>query len=287
MIHLVHDVTDTGILGQQLTQERNELRLAKEYLAEQYRQLATANSELQRLDEVKSAFVSIAAHELRTPLTSVLGYLELLLGGDAGVLSEQQIDYLRIMEISAQRLLRITNDLLDVTRIQAGHMDLVLRPTDLISLVRSVVAECAPQLEVRAQHLVFHAPGQLPLALCDAGRAAQIIGNLLNNASKYSPPGSAIVLSVAQATDAGFLQISVADHGNGIASEDEIGIFKPFFRAGHATSSGVNGTGLGLYIARSLVELHGGHIWYDSIPGQGTTFFVTLPVADKLGAPAS
>jgi signal transduction histidine kinase len=287
LILLVDDVTEAGTLGQQLTQERNELRLAKEILAEQYRQLATANSELQRLDEVKSAFVSIAAHELRTPLTSVLGYLELLLGGDAGVLTGQQIEYLRIMELSAQRLLRITNDLLDVTRIEAGHMDLVLRPTDLVALVRSVVAECAPQLEVKTQRLELHAPAQLPQALCDAGRTAQIVSNLLSNASKYSPPRSAIALSLAQTADAGFLLISVADQGNGITSQDQIGIFRPFFRASHATSSGINGAGLGLYIARSLVELHGGRIWYDSTPGQGTTFFVTLPVADRLVASAS
>ena len=229
LLHFTHDVTETGLLGQRLTQERNELRLIKERLAGQYQQLTTANSELQRLDEVKSAFISIAAHELRTPLTSILGYLELLVGGDAGMLSAQQTEYLQIMETSARRLMRITNDLLDVTRIEAGHMELVLRPTDLISLVNSVIAEILPLLEVKSQHLVLCAPDRLPQALCDSARAAQIIGNLLNNASKYSPPSSTLTLSVARAADAGFLQISIVDQGDGITSEDQAGIFRPFF----------------------------------------------------------
>ncbi|NTW36697.1 MAG: HAMP domain-containing histidine kinase, partial [Syntrophobacteraceae bacterium] len=275
-----HDVTETGMLGQRLTQERNELRLIKERLAEQYQQLTTANSELQRLDEVKSAFIAIAAHELRTPLTSILGYLELLVGGDAGLLSAQQTEYLQIMETSARRLMRITNDLLDVTRIEAGHMELVLQPTDLISLVNSVIAEVLPLLEDKSQHLVLRAPDHLPQALCDSARAAQIIGNLLNNASKYSPPSSTLTLSVEQTADAGFLQISIADQGSGITAEDQAGIFRPFFRAGSHALSSFNGAGLGLYIARSLVDLHGGHIWFESELNHGTTFHVTLPVAD-------
>ena len=287
LLHFTHDVTETGLLGQRLTQERNELRLVKERLTGQYRQLTTANSELQRLDEVKSAFIAIAAHELRTPLTSILGYLELLVGGDAGVLSAQQTEYLHIMETSAQRLMRITNDLLDVTRIEAGHMELVLRPTDLISLVNSVIAEILPLLELKSQRLVLRAPERLPQALCDSARAGQIIGNLLNNASRYSPPSSTLTLSVAQAAEAGFLQISVADQGDGITAEDQVGIFKPFFRAGGHALSSFNGAGLGLYIARSLVDLHGGHIWFDSEPDRGTTFHVTVPVADKSVSPSS
>ena len=169
---------------------------------------------------MKSAFIAIAAHELRTPLTSILGYLELLVGGDAGLLSAQQTEYLQIMETSARRLMRITNDLLDVTRIEAGHMELVLQPTDLISLVNSVIAEVLPLLEDKSQHLVLRAPDHLPQALCDSARAAQIIGNLLNNARSIPHRPAPSPSRLSKSADAGFLQISIA--ARAVASRQRI-----------------------------------------------------------------
>lgn len=280
---MVQDVTETGCLKQELEQQRNALCLAHDLLAQQNLQLAAANTELQRLDEVKSAFVSIAAHELRSPLTSILGYLELLLGGDAGDLNLQQKDYLRVIEYSAQRLVQTSNDLLDVTRIEAGRLEMVLQPTDLVAVAELAVRQLLPQLKAKSQQLTLHAPARLPLALCDADRARQIIGILLGNANQYSPPGTAIVLSLCEADAAGFLQITVSDQGIGIAPEERASLFRPFFRASSATQPGASGSGagLGLYIARSLVDLHGGRIWFDSVPGKGTTFYVTLPSADN------
>ncbi len=233
---------------------------------------------MRRLDEVKSAFVSIAAHELRTPLASISGYVEMLLDGDAGPLTGQQTEYLHILEDSAQRLLHITKDLLDLTRIEAGRLEVILKPTDLVQIVESVAAEQIPQLEAKAQRLSLHTPVPMPLALCDAPRTAQVVGNLLSNASKYSPSGAAITIEVAQANEPGFLTISVADEGMGIAEEDRSRLFNPFFRANGAAKA-ATGAGLGLYIASSLVELHGGRLWFDSVPGQGSTFHATFPIA--------
>jgi signal transduction histidine kinase len=279
LLHLVEDCSEAGQLKQHLSQSRNELRLAQEQLAHQNLELATANAELRRLDDLKSTFVSVAAHELRTPLTAIQGYVEMLVDEEVGPLGERQHEYLAIVQNSARRLLDITSNLLDVTRIEAGRVDLVLQPTDLLDLVQRVAAEYEPQVTARAQQLTLHHPPELPIALCDPTRTAQIIGNLLSNAIKYTPHEGYIDVGVDRAQEDGFLQVSVSDDGVGIGPEDHEMLFRRFFRAASATETGASGTGLGLYITRSLAELQDGRIWVESQLGEGSTFYVTLPVA--------
>lgn len=279
LIHVVQDITELGELEQRLTQQRNELRLLRDELHRQNLTLEAANAELQRLDQIKSVFVSIAAHELRTPLASISGYVEMLLDGDAGPLTDRQRQYLRIVESSARRLLQITRDLLDLTRIELGRLEVVLKPTNLVALVEEAVAEQAPQLESRAQQISLRASAGLPLALCDPARTAQVVGNLLSNANKYSPVGATIAVEIKKAGEDGFLEIAITDEGIGIADPDRNRIFDPFFRAPNVNRTATGGIGLGLYIARSLVELQGGHLWFESILGQGSTFHITIPVA--------
>jgi len=281
LLHIVQDVTEIACLEQAVTQQRNELLLARDQLTQQNARLEASNAELQRLDETKSSFVAIAAHELRTPLTAIMGYLELLSGGDAGSLNDAQMDYLRTAEAAAHRLLHITNNLLDVTRLEAGRLELLLQPTDLAALVTAVATEQASLLEARTQRLSLQAPANLPQALCDGVRAGQIIGNLINNAGKFAPPGSTIDVRLSLATEPGYLQFSVTDHGIGISPENQAKLFKPFGRIGGAGAAGTDGAGLGLFIARSLVDLHGGRIWYESLPGEGATFHVNFPTADQ------
>jgi signal transduction histidine kinase len=281
VIHLVQDVTDMAMVARQLAQNRNELRLLRDQLAGQNLALAAANAELRRLDEMKSVFVSVAAHELRTPLTPVKGYIEVLLDGDAGPVNDEQREYLRIVQGSVERLLKTTNNLLDVTRIEAGRVELVLQPMDLAALVETVAAEFISQLEARAQRLTLHVPPDLPPALCDEARTAQIIGNLLSNASKYTPEGGLIDVRLALAEEQGFVQVSVTDNGVGIPAEDQLRLFDRFFRAKTALLTEANGAGLGLHITRSLVELHGGRIWFESAPDEGSTFHVTFPITDE------
>jgi len=286
LIHLVEDVTDVGDLQQLLVQRRNELRLLRDQLAAKNLELATTNVELRRLDEMKSVFVSVAAHELRTPLAPILGYVEMFLDGDFGPLTDRQRERLEVMDRNVRRLLEITDNLLDVTRIEAERVELILRPADLLALVETVLAEYRPQLEAKAQRLTLHAHSDLPPVLCDDTRAAQIIGNLLSNASKYTPDGGLIEVSLALAEEQGFLQVSVADNGVGIAAEDQEKVFERFFRAESAALTQAGGTGLGLYITRSLVEMHGGRIWFESELGKGSTFHVTFLIAGRLAAAA-
>ena len=280
LLHLVQDSTEAGILEQQLNQHRNELRLAQNQLARQNLDLAAANAELRRLDDLKSTFVSVAAHELRTPLTAIEGYVEMLLDEEVGPISVEQREYLAIVQSSARRLVDIASSLLDVARIEAGRVDLVLQPTNLPALVRRAAAEFETELTASRQCLTLHHAPELPPALCDATRTAQIVGNLLSNAIKYTPQEGHIRIAVDSAAEEGFLQVSVADDGVGIAPEDQDKLFRRFFRAASATQTGASGAGLGLYITRSLVELHGGRIWLESKSGKGSTFYVTLPIAE-------
>jgi signal transduction histidine kinase len=281
ILHVAQDVTEMGMVDRQLAQSRNELRLLQDQLTRQNLELAAANAELRRLDELKSAFVSVAAHELRTPLAPIRGYVEMLLDEEVGSLTDDQREYLQTVERSACRLLTLTSNLLDVTRIEAGRVELILQPTDLPALVEAVVAEYGPQLEGRAQPLTLRVPSDLPPALCDEARAAQIIGNLLSNASKYTPRGGQIAVTVALAEEDGFLEVSVADNGVGIPATDQPRLFDRFFRAQSAVLTGASGAGLGLDITRSLIELHGGRIWFESELGKGSTFHVTFPITDE------
>jgi signal transduction histidine kinase len=281
LVHLVQDVSETGTLEQQVTQERNTLELVRRELHLRNLELAAVNAELERLDDLKTQFISVAAHELRNPLTAILGYVEMFLEDDFGPLSDEQREFLGLIYGAGRRLLTITNDLLDVTRIEAGRIDLVLQPLDLEALVHGVVSEYRVQRENKRQHLEFHAATDLPTALCDETRATQIVGNLVSNAIKYTEPEGRITVRVEQAGVDGFVQVSVADTGMGISAEDQSMLFRRFYRTEQARSSGTGGTGLGLNVTRSLVELHGGEIWLESELDKGSTFYVTFAVADE------
>jgi signal transduction histidine kinase len=280
LIHVTEDWTDTGRLHRELAQDRNEQRLLRERLARQNLEVAAANAELRRLDSLKSQFVSVAAHELRTPLSSIQGYVEMLLDGDLGRLTGAQHESLQIVARSADRLMAITRNLLDLTRIETGTILLVLRPVDLGALLSAVVEENRPELTAHDHLLLVEQSAGLPPALCDEARAAQIIANLLSNAAKYSSRGGKIEVRLDRDEREGFLRVSVADDGPGISQEDQEQLFTLFFRGRSAQQSGEPGTGLGLPITKALVELHGGRVWLESRPGSGSTFYVTLPVAD-------
>lgn len=279
LVHLAEDVTEMGALEQQLTQQRNELRLLQAQLAHQNAKLGAVNAELQQLDQIKSTFISVAAHELRTPLGLINGYVEVLLDEDLGPVAPNQREYLEIVQRNTQRLLNLTHDLLDITRIESGRVELVLQSADLAALIEKIVAEFRLQIEAKAQQLSLQIPTGLPQALYDAARATQIITNLLSNASKYTLSGGQIKISLTTAQEEGFLQLSFADNGVGIAPDDQAKLFSRFFRAGSAGQTSAKGAGLGLYITRALVELHGGRIWFESELNKGTTFHVTFPIA--------
>jgi signal transduction histidine kinase len=232
-----------------------------------------------RLAEVKSRFFSAAAHELRTPLTTIVGYLEMLLDGEFGPLSESQREPLEVVSESARHLRAITNNLLAVAQIEAGRIDLDLQPADLASLVQTVVDGIQPQLRLKAQRLDLRISSDLPPALCDFWRAMQIVDTLLDGACKRTPEGEVIVASVSRAVEKGFLQLAVRDAGPPMSAQEMAEMAKCLSLDGMGLIE-ANVADLDLYVACSLVELHGGRFWCESSPERGNSFSVTFPIAE-------
>ena len=173
--YFVEDVTELGVSEQHLTQQRNELVLLRDRMSKQHLELQAVNIELQKLDEVKSQFVSVAAHELRTPLASIMGYAELIIETYAEAFDDKQAHFLHVIQRSADRLLTITNNLLDVTRIETGRVELVLQSVDLQLVVSNVLDELKPILDAKRQQIDVTVEDEIPRALCDDGRVAQIV----------------------------------------------------------------------------------------------------------------
>lgn len=274
------DVSELGVSRQRLMQSRNELLLAQRSLAETVADLKASNGELRRLTDMKSVFLSVAAHELRTPLAVISSYADLLAQGLVGDLESRQLQSVEVIHDGAQRLLQITDNLLDMTRIEAGRLELVLQVLDAGELIASIVDEQRPLFQQSGQRLSIALQPGLSNALMDELRATQIVVNLLSNARKYTPAGGSVDVVLCQAADPNELLLTVSDTGVGIAPEDQPEIGTWLFRAKSANQINAKGVGLGLNITRSLVELHGGRFWFESTPGQGSAFHVTFLAAD-------
>jgi signal transduction histidine kinase len=237
------------------------------------RQVLAQNEQLLESDRLKDEFVALISHDLRTPLTSIIGYLELTL--DDGNLNEAQRRYLEIVDRNADRLLQLVNDLLFVARLEAGQLDLHPHELDLVSVVRQSVAEAEPRAAAKGIALSCKAEGPVRVR-ADKGRMYQLLDNLVSNAIKFTPEGGDVRVSVGPAN--GVVRLEVADTGIGIAPSEQDRLFQRFFRASTANEQQIPGTGLGLYIARAIVEAHGGSISVQSKPGAGTSFRIEMPV---------
>lgn len=227
------------------------------------------------IDRMKSDFVSIVSHELRTPLTSIKGYLDLVLMGAAGAVTKQQTSFLGIARDNTERLNEMVADLLDISRIESGSVQLDVHVVALPEIIKQVAESLRPEFEDRGLTLTLAVPPDLPEIFGDPGRIAQILTNLLSNAYKYTPHGGATVRARVVRN---CVQIDVMDTGVGISASDKEKLFTRFFRAEDAAVRQQPGTGLGLNITKSMVEMHGGEIWVDSELGVGTTFSFTLPI---------
>jgi signal transduction histidine kinase len=246
--------------------------------------LRKKNVELERQGKVKADFISIAAHELRTPLTSIVGYLDLFSEGRFGELPALIVRPLSSVQRNAHRLRRLVEEMLDVSRIESGKMKLRREPVDLGEVVSDVVTELLPLARAREQHVATKIQS-LESIDADRDKLHQIAVNLVSNAIRYTPEQGEILIEVDEAPTerfaGGWARLRVRDNGIGIAEEDRARIFDPFLHAHptkhHSSSAGPDSAGLGLYIARGLVDLHGGFITVDSKPDEFTEFTVLLP----------
>jgi signal transduction histidine kinase len=233
------------------------------------------------VDRLKSEFVATVSHELRTPMTSIKGYVDILLMGAAGALNENQTHFLDIVRSNTDRLAVLVNDLLDISRIEAGRVSLSLQAIDMREVAEDVIADVKrrSQEENKLMNLTYEADKDLPRVTGDIERVRQILGNLVDNAYHYTPQNGKIIVHMA-VVDETNIQIDVQDNGIGIDAVDTDRIFERFFRGEHPLVLATPGTGLGLAIVKQLVTMHKGRIWMKSkgIAGEGSTFSFTLPI---------
>ncbi len=237
---------------------------------------------LRMSDQLKSDFVSSVSHELRTPLTAILGYTELLAAEAAGEVTDEQQEFLGIVDHNARRLERLITDLLTLSGIESGNMPLNQEPVDLRTLVTGAIQDQELTLTARHLEVSTHVPAEPVLARVDRDRIGQVLTNLVSNACKFTPVSGALdVTLVVHDTGRGSqARIAVTDSGIGIPPEDVPRLFERFFRARNATEQAIQGTGLGLAICCAIVEAHQGRLVIDSELGRGTTATVVLPLAD-------
>jgi signal transduction histidine kinase len=249
------------------------------YAARLVRNIGSRNERLHDLDQMKDDFVASVSHELRTPLTSIRGYLELLREGEAGELSEEQHQFVAIVERNADRLLHLVGDLLFVAQVEAGKITLEAGPTDVEELVRQAVDAARPAATEKAIALDVDLDGLGELH-GDRARLGQVLDNLISNAVKFTSPGGHVAVRTSRHADVGVIEVS--DDGMGMSEDDVNQLFQRFFRAESANEQAIQGTGLGLAIVKAIVDAHDGTISVESVLGEGTVFRVELPLAREL-----
>jgi signal transduction histidine kinase len=245
---------------------------------ERTRELALLNERLKELDRMKSDFVSNVSHELRTPLTAIKGAVDLVLREVAGPLTEKQIHYLTRVRSNTQHLTGLINDLLDLSKIESGRIEVKSSPVSLSGLVHEVVEALRFVAAEKVITLESTIPRKSILVWADRNKINQVLMNLIGNAIKFTPMQGRIIVSASTIGEER-VQVSVSDTGPGIPPDEKKRIFAKFYQIAELNGTNPKGTGLGLAISKALVELHGGRIWVESEPSRGSTFCFTLPLS--------
>jgi PAS domain S-box-containing protein len=236
-------------------------------------------SDRKAMDRMKSEFVSTVSHELRTPLTSIQGTLGLLMGGAVGDLPEKIREMVEIAERNTLRLAELVDDILDMEKIDSGRMDIVLEPLEVRTLAQRVIEDNQAYAQQFDVELVLAEDAVSAVVAADETRIEQVMANLISNAVKFSPPGASVIVSIA-ATDTG-AKVTVADRGTGIPESFRERIFQRFTQADSSDKRRTGGTGLGLSISAVIVEAHGGLLDFESVVGEGTSFYFDLKASES------
>ena len=246
-----------------------------------FNEIQEKSAQLEVANRHKSEFLANMSHELRTPLNAIIGFSEVLLQRMFGELNEQQADYLADIMTSGRHLLSLINDILDLSKIEAGRMDLQLAPFSMVAALNNAVTLVRERATSHGIKLELEVTPPLDEILADERKLKQVVVNLLANAVKFTPDGGRVSVQAAQVN--GDVRLRVRDTGIGIAPEDQQRIFEEFQQARRQTAQSREGTGLGLTLSKRFVELHGGTLTVESEPGKGSTFTVTLPVMKGVG----
>ena len=252
--------------------------------ARSYELSLKAVEEMREVDRLKTQFLANMSHELRTPLNSIIGFSRVILKGIDGPVTDVQQQDLNAIHSAGQHLLGLINDILDVSKIEAGKMELAFEDVNMVELINSVLATMQGLVKDKPITLVRHVPPELPTVRADAMRIRQVMINLLSNAAKFTDQGEIGVEAALQAGPSGGqeLRVGVTDTGPGISTEDQAKLFQPFSQVDDSPTRRTGGSGLGLSISRHLVQMHGGRIGVESEPGKGSTFYFTLPLAQPV-----
>jgi signal transduction histidine kinase len=250
----------------------------------------TAEAESQ---QARDEFVASLSQELRTPMTSITGYTDLLLGESVGMIGEMQRKFLQRIKANIERMGSMLNDLIGVTAIDAGQLEIRPGVVDMAEVIEDTIIGARAQLEENEITLNMHLLEDMPPVEADPDSVRQIMSNLLGNAIKSTPAGGVIEISTSmenspaspQDETPSFLKVSVRDSGGGIAEKDMHRVFERFYRAERPLIEGLGETGVGLAIVKSLIEAHGGRVWVESEIGEGSIFHFILPVSDQFNDP--
>lgn len=240
------------------------------------KELRTSNAQLQKLDEAKDEFISMASHQLRTPLTSIKGYVSMLMDGDVGEVSEEQKHLLEQAFMSSERMVRLIGDFLNVSRLQTGKFVIDKHPVDLNKIVSDEVKSLETNAQTRGMKFVFKKPKKIPALNLDENKIQQVIMNFCDNAIYYSKDDAKIHVDLAVVNNQ--VQFTVKDSGIGVPASERDQLFTKFFRATNARKQRPDGTGVGLFLAKKVIDEHDGTIIFESEEGKGSTFGFRLPI---------
>jgi signal transduction histidine kinase len=235
------------------------------------------------IEQMKSEFVSLVSHELRTPLTSIIGFISLILDGKTGEINQKQYESLSRAHRQSKRLAALINDLLDISRIEAGRIEMKQEQVQIDSVAQRRIEEMRPQADEKAISLLLEAPSHLPSMIGDADRIGQIFINLIGNAIKFTPDSGKVTVRISESSQNGRendgFHVEVIDTGPGIPAEEREKVFDKFRQLGSVQTRQQSGTGLGLSIASGIVEAHGGKLWVDTGDnGHGCNFQFFIPL---------
>ena len=240
------------------------------------KELRASNAQLQRLDEAKDEFISMASHQLRTPLTSIKGYVSMLIEGDVGKVSNEQKQLLNEVFVSSERMVRLIGDFLNVSRLQTGKFVIEKHPVDLALLIKREIDGLAQNAAARNMKFIYKMPKNIPMLQLDENKIQQVVMNFSDNAIYYSKEKSKITITLKKA--ANYVEFKVIDTGIGVPKSEQQHLFNKFFRATNARRARPDGTGVGLFLAKKVIDDHGGNILFESKEGKGSTFGFRLPL---------
>lgn len=279
-LKVLETITDSLSIAIQNAVSVNEVRELNDTLQQRIdnatHELRRSNSQLQRLDESKDEFISMASHQLRTPLTSIKGYISMLMEGDVGEVTKEQKHVLNEAFVSSERMVRLISDFLNVSRLQTGKFVIEKHPIDLALLVQRELDGLESSASARGMKFIYKVPKNIPILELDENKIQQVVMNFSDNAIYYSKDKGKIIVSLKKVSD--FVEFTVEDNGIGVPKEDQDRLFNKFVRASNARKVRPDGTGVGLFLAKKVIDDHGGTIIFSSVEGKGSTFGFRLPI---------